>query len=711
MNDSDGFFGSRGGGDNASRPRAMNPVTGREQSWQRASNYAAPLDDPHGLIKWKLRELVKGISQRPDLARMLLTGAVIEDNAKADQVIEAAHAVAGLDVKANEGTATHAALSRSFLGHAVPDEYVPHVKAFAAELKRNGLTPVATEVRTLCVALGVIGHTDWIVKTADGRYLILDVKTGRISHAQKFSVQCVAYGASEYIDDGSGNWIPIPFEIDRTEAILAHVDPETGATSLYSIDLRLGMYGAVLAEKVRGWAKMDVLSPFVPRPANLVGKIEVTEPRPASVAPQLQPQAVNVQGRVDQAAIGGTVLGPSEAQMREIEARQSSPIVPAEPDFVCRYDGKAASAHPVNIPGQFHCISPVPHGALTNNEAFPQPEKPSAPTAPPVEFGTQPNTMPGTGPEYDNLQNVGAAELFDLAVNLDRPNERGKVAHEILRRTGLGHRLTPDQVNTIDRAWSARGLGPLRAAIEALPESVKTHLASPMTPSALQPEQQPAPAAVAPSTSIEDERAELMQAKNDKPTLQRMAKDLGLTDLAHNRPWLADWIIATRRGCDNAEAVMFAKSKGTMNISGVPTSAVQSAEPSPEQDTAFLFKAIEGAVSVGALAALRDNVVERRGDQAWTAEMTAAAAARVAELDAATGVKASPALVLERVVAKLAQATEQAHVAQIWHEVTRGGDDEAAWTTEMNDAAQARMSEIQAAQGPPPANPFGSTSG
>lgn len=38
-------------------------------------------------------------------------------------------------------------------------------------------------------------------------------------------------------------------------------------------------------------------------------------------------------------------------------------------DFTCRYEGKPASAHPINIPGYFHCVSPEPRPAPMSAQA------------------------------------------------------------------------------------------------------------------------------------------------------------------------------------------------------------------------------------------------------------------------------------------------------------------------------------------------------
>lgn len=549
MNDSDSFF-SKGGAASESRPRAVNPKTGQEQSWQRASNYAAPLDNPHGLITWKLRELVMGISQRPDLARMLLTGAVISDNAKADEVIAQAHAVQAIDAKANEGTAVHAALSGSFLGMPIVEEYRPHITAFAETLRRNGLKPVATEVEFLNTKLGVLGHVDWIVETTDGRFLVLDVKTGKLGDSKrKFAVQCVCYAHSDFMDNGSTGWIPIPFKIDPDEAILAHVDPETGATALYRVDLVLGFYGATLAERVREWSKTEVLSPYTPHPG-----------APTSLAAHVE---------------------------------------------------TAVTQRPLDS---------------TNQAA--QAGSPTAPTASPTEPAGQ----------------VGA--VYSSAHQQTFPSETAlEQAHE--------NQSSP-QVET------------------------------------------------SPKASPERTFDELM--KLDKAPLQMIIKnEFGGTDIAHNRRWLARWIVAAQNGMDHKEAAKYAAAKDD-SVEVVKTGA-KPFIPQPQTgpgSTEFLLRSIGNADSVAALEAIRANVVERRGDQAWTDELAQAARERAAELGATAYQHSSP---IDEVLDAIRKATEPAHIASLWSEVTVGGTVPENWT-HFKDVADQRMHEIQQAIGAPPANPY-----
>lgn len=639
MNDSDKFFQDGPVSGTRSRPKAVNPTTGREQSWQTASNYAAPLDNPHGLITWKLRELIKGLSMRPDLARMLLTGAVIDDKDKADDIIAAAHAVAEIDAKANDGTSVHAALSRSFLRLETPEEYSSHIQAFADALRRNGLEPVATEVSLMNTALGSLGHADWIVRTADGRYLVLDVKTGSIRDARKFAVQCKVYAGADFLlPRGSNTYAPIPWRIDQTEAVLAHVDPSTGATALYRVDLVLGVYGASLAERVRDWGKINVLGPYtpahpsiptagVPHPEHptVVGSIEVTEPRPASAAAQLSAGPG--------VTIPAEMIGASHPSAEAVVQHAMAAAIREMPGGSQWQDGEGMLRKPV-----------------------------------------------------DWLQHLG----LDYAIEADSEGNwaRPMTLAEFRERYPVPPASTASDVVHVERNQAA------------MAQATHEHGTHPTASEILSTQGQEALAA-----TVAGMKAELM--KLDKAALQGEMKRAGGTDLAHNREWLACWIIARRLGENDAACVAYAKSKGTTPLgtavtpeNPVPTN-VQPAFPG---DLSFMLKAIEGAKSEGALLALRDNLVQRRGDQAWTDEMAEAARQKVLTFIAAENNAVSPE---SRALARVAQATEPQHIAALWHEVTQGGNNEAAWTDAIRQAADARMVEIRTAQGAPPANPYG----
>lgn len=248
-----------------SRPKFVNPKTGEMQSWQRASNFAAPLDSGFGMVKHKTRQLVRGFNRRLDLARMLLTGAVIED--KIDEVIETALTAVEDEAKANNGSAVHAALQLCDTGADVPEEYWPHARAYVAELKRYGLRPVAVEQRILNTRLDATGTFDRVYVTDSGRYLTGDIKSGSLKYPHGYAVQCEVYAGGDYLVHPDGTTEPIPWAIDQNAALLVHVDPDTGATSIYEVPLHVARWGAALAEQVRAFQRTDVLLPYSGAPA------------------------------------------------------------------------------------------------------------------------------------------------------------------------------------------------------------------------------------------------------------------------------------------------------------------------------------------------------------------------------------------------------------------------------------------------------------
>lgn len=315
--DAEDFFAAPAYADREpSRPRAVNPVTGKEQSWTRASNYAAELDSPFGLLKRNQRKLVEGLSQRPDLARLLLVGSVIDDKTKQDEIIAAAMAVAEADSAANNGTAAHTALVRSWLGEPVPEEFHPLVKSFVRALKDNGLKPKAAEQRVLNLAFDSLGHFDWVFEEADGTEVIGDVKTGRLDAAKrKFAVQLAMYDGADFVLHKDGRVEPTPWRLSHTHAVLVHVDLEHNAVSIYRVDLHIGRHGAALAEQVRRWHKMDPLTPYVPPLAGSKPAAPLATAAPALIA---SPDAAAASSPYDHVAmkaathpLGGHVLDQS----------------------------------------------------------------------------------------------------------------------------------------------------------------------------------------------------------------------------------------------------------------------------------------------------------------------------------------------------------------------------------------------------------------
>ena len=567
-----------------SRPKFVDPRTGVERSWQRASNFAAPLESPFGLIKHRTRQLVRGLNKRIDLARMLLTGAVVAD--KADEVIDTALSAAEDEAAANNGTAVHAALGLCDLGREVPQEYQQHAASYVAELRRYGLRPVAVEQRVLNTRLGATGTFDRVYVTDSGRYVIGDIKTGSLSHPHKFAVQCVVYADADYIVGPDGKAEPMPWRLDTNTAVLVHVDPETGATSVYGVPLQVARYGASLAEQVRSFQRMDVLVPFAGFPA-------------AALADELRREAVQ-----------------SVAQAAD---------VPPEPVI--------ASPGVPNAEQVRAAIAPIVANAAT---AAQQVQTAVAQAISDVTESAQQSTI------------VAGVDL-------------NKHAEAAATPAGQPPVVSSETLSVDEREAALR----LKLDTAAPADQVRRLL-------------------------------ELLKPKNDKAKLQRMLSDLGGTDLAHNRKWLAEKIIAIQNANAGAHA---ARPSAAAEVAQTIEQGIPADEATP-----FTLKQISEAQTPGDIQRLYDNITSRSGPAAWTSAMDEVAKRRYAELEA--GAPAPDVVTQTSPLSRIADAKSTQDLAQVWNEVTAGGSNVAAWTPAYDQAARTRAAELAAAQ-QPNVNPWG----
>lgn len=569
-----------------SRPRHVNPRTGVEQSWQRASNFAAPLDSPFGLIKHKTRGLIRGLNMRLDLARMLLTGAVTGD--KVDEVIATALTAAEDEAKANNGSAVHAALELCDTGKDVPQEYWPHARGYVAELKRWGLRPVAVEQSLLNTRLGAKGKTDRVYVTDSGRYLVGDIKTGSINHPHTMAVQCEVYAGSDFIVHethvaGRPDVEPIPWKLDQDAALIIHVDPDTGATAVYEVPLRVARWGSALAEQVRAFQRADVLLPY-----------------------------------------SGAPTGPLAEQLRReaVQAVAAAADVPAE-----------LITPPPGVPNAEQVQSAVQDRLL---------DRPGGIEV--DEAGT---------PVYSAAETAQAGRgTVVAAVNLDQ--------HAKAKNTPAGQ---PELVSDAPlESMEIEAARKLKIDLDD-PKYVRRMLA-------------------------------LLVTKNDKAKLQRMLSDLGGTDLAHNRKWLADRIISIQNGNSGARAARPSAEVAQTAEQGVPAG----------EATPFMLKQIADAATVADLERIRTNIIAMSGEAAWTPAMQDVAVARHAELDTPMLTRPVPP---GSPLTRIADAKTTQDLAQVWEDVTRNGAEVDAWTPAYDKAARERGAALQAAA-PVNPNPWGS---
>lgn len=243
---------------------------GAEMSYTRATTLAATLAEQYGLSIWKQRQVVWGLSRRPDLMTMASTIAGPEDKKALGAIVDEAHIAGGTQAKANKGSAIHKAIEAAERGHfnLVPKELRIHVSKYFAAMRAGGLTvlPEYIERTVIIPEYDTAGTFDNLVRCPDGKIRVGDKKTGRLDYSDtEFAVQMALYAnASAMFNYDTGRYEPLP-DIARDYAILAHIDPETGHTELQRVNIEWGWVWARTCAEVMAIRKTKgVITPYVP---------------------------------------------------------------------------------------------------------------------------------------------------------------------------------------------------------------------------------------------------------------------------------------------------------------------------------------------------------------------------------------------------------------------------------------------------------------
>jgi hypothetical protein len=264
--------------DHWGRPKVMLPDGSREAGYRRASSYGAPLEDDSNLIKWKLRQVERGIARRPDLA-LAVTRAEIGLDGPAEarkaakkelnELAEKAMDVVESSAKASIGTSLHHVFEEIDLGRDpghVPEQWRPDVAAYQL---------LAQDFRVLSVERFVVqdghqvgGTLDRAVEVlvpvtaADGTVLpagsviIGDVKTSQSMDFAgcKFGVQCWAYATGVPYDPIKKQRVDWGHAAPRTDwAVIFHVGSGTGQAQLHWVNLTEAAEAADDARRVYQW--------------------------------------------------------------------------------------------------------------------------------------------------------------------------------------------------------------------------------------------------------------------------------------------------------------------------------------------------------------------------------------------------------------------------------------------------------------------------
>jgi hypothetical protein len=296
--------------------------------YTRATTIAKMLDSGKGLEIWGQRKVAKGVAQSPALvARAAVTP--LDDKQAWREILDQAEVKSGGDEKRDLGTAFHAlhehveTMSDSEWDAVPADLKATYVK-YRAELKRLGITEVMTEVTLVNTKIGTAGKADAIFRLADGRLVIGDRKSGRITeYPHSAAVQFAIYANADVLltwnEDGSVERHPMP-ELDLTTAIVIDVkigDENTASVHAYEVDIWAGWAAALLSAKIRRWRnRRDLLTPYHPEfpstdKARNAATVEITQHPEAWAKAPVKVAGFTTAAQVNATAYGDNVPGLS----------------------------------------------------------------------------------------------------------------------------------------------------------------------------------------------------------------------------------------------------------------------------------------------------------------------------------------------------------------------------------------------------------------
>lgn len=244
------------------RPKIMLPDGSRETGYRRASSYGSPLEDDSQLVKWKMRQVARGVARRPDIGLAITRAEVGLEGAPAaakkakgaiNELCEQAMEVVESGAKASIGTSLHHICEKLDLGKDpghVPDQWRPDVDAYR-DLVR-GFRMLSVERFVVQDDHRVAGTTDRVVEVTwplltpagtiidPGAVLIGDVKTSQSMDFAgcKFGVQCWIYATGVPYDPIAKQRIEWGHDAPRTDwALIFHAPSGQGKAKLYWVDL------------------------------------------------------------------------------------------------------------------------------------------------------------------------------------------------------------------------------------------------------------------------------------------------------------------------------------------------------------------------------------------------------------------------------------------------------------------------------------------
>jgi len=328
------------------------PLTGKKWSATRATNFNKRASDRFALAQWEMRCVLAGMAVDPGIAEKVLEllgedvlASVKTEKVRLNALVDAAKAATKAGDRASTGTELHKWTEMLDAGTVtidrVPVNHRPIAARYLAVLKASGFTPVPhlIERTTGYAEFGVVGTFDQVMQGPDGRYRVVDKKSGSLQFGQdEMSVQLAVYarginrhGIAQWSGQGSAKdwktwgWVtPTDADgnvitVEEDWGVIVHMPQDNSGCTLMQVDLTTGWRGAELCNTLGEWHK--VKSTMVPMEApGLDGVPPVDDGMAAveaAVANPGEPGAAGAEALADAVAQAGDVTDALSGQQWE----------------------------------------------------------------------------------------------------------------------------------------------------------------------------------------------------------------------------------------------------------------------------------------------------------------------------------------------------------------------------------------------------------
>lgn len=256
-------------------PFVIHPESGKRVRYSRSSNAGKILDDESNLTDWKLRTVVAGAAQRPELMAQASVLDIDTDKKALRDIAEECLIAGKGQRRAIIGTAVHAMfdLIDRDTGWVPPPNFIDLCNAYVAFKEEWGLIPAEIEVHCINDVFRLAGTLDRRYRTTKtlvcpdgtivpiGTLIVGDIKTGQELEyaAGSYGTQLAAYVDSVRYDVATDEREPFVPSSFTQWALIVHAESSGTRIDVYWVDIAAGRQGLELASEVKQWRRRDDL--------------------------------------------------------------------------------------------------------------------------------------------------------------------------------------------------------------------------------------------------------------------------------------------------------------------------------------------------------------------------------------------------------------------------------------------------------------------